>query len=157
VVKIDTDTVYVILSDEVAKISTTRSILTAPEILVSGNKGVGMAIAEAGGLRSLAVSFQSELGYVPERMKISLLNEKGAVKVLVSDNGLGGRGPPFRELFVPQPDESIVSVVHRAAANCMSRAGTTLGLEPLKLRALSGHLADWLDRGPRPLRSCARA
>jgi tetratricopeptide (TPR) repeat protein len=117
VVKIDTDTVYAILSDEVAKISTTRSILTAPEILVGGNKGVGMAIAEAAGLRSLAVSFQSELGYVPERIRISLLSEKGAVKVLVSGNELSGRMRrlPFQELFVPQPDESIVSVVHRAA------------------------------------------
>ena len=116
-VKIDTDTVYAILADQVAKISTTPSVLTAPEILIGGNKGVGKAIAEAAGLGSVALAFQAQLGYEPERIKVSLLSEKGTVKVLVSGSGLGGRirTPPFQELIVPQPDESVVSMVHRAA------------------------------------------
>jgi len=119
----DADTLDSMLNYEVMQICATPSVLKVPEVHPAGKQSVAMAIAEAMRLQSLAIALQSRLGYQPEELKLTLLAEGDVIKLMVSGAGLGGRihTPPFQELLVLQPRESLAALVHRAALVGMQR------------------------------------
>ncbi len=120
---VDADTLNTMLTYEVTKICSTPSLLAPPEIRAGANKGVGMAIAESIRLQSLALALQAQFGSRPERIRLTLLTEDGTIKALVSGSGPGGRirTPPFQEMLVMQPDESLATLVRRAALAGMTK------------------------------------
>jgi Tfp pilus assembly protein PilF len=120
---VDAETLSGMLTYEVTQICSTPSVLTVPEIRAGNNKGVGMAIAEAVRMQSVAIALQAQLGYQPEQIKLTLLGEDGVIKMLVSGSGLGGRirTPPFQEQLTLQQGESLAALVHRAALLGMTR------------------------------------
>ena len=119
---VDGPTLNGMLVYEVTQICGTPSVLAVPEVRANDNQGFGMAIAKAANMQSVAVALQTQLGYQPERIKITLLKQDSAIKLLVSGAGPGGRieTPPFQEELILQKDESVASLVHRAALRGMS-------------------------------------
>jgi tetratricopeptide (TPR) repeat protein len=119
---VDAPTLNGMLVYEVSQICATSSVLAVPEVRANDNQGVGMAIAKAANMQSVAIALQTQLGYQPERIKLTLLSEDGAIKMLVSGAGPGGRieTPPFQEQLILRKGESIGSLVHRAALRGMS-------------------------------------
>jgi tetratricopeptide (TPR) repeat protein len=122
-VVVDAPTLNGMLVYEVTQICATPSVLAVPEVRANDNQGVGMAIATAANMQSVAVALQSQLGYQPERIKITLMSEDGAIKMMVSGAGPGGRieTPPFQAQLVLRKGESIERLVHRAALLGMSQ------------------------------------
>lgn len=114
---IDAPTLAGMLDYEVTHICATPSLLAPPEIRAGDNKGIGMALAEAADLGSVALALQAQLGERPEHIKLTLIGEDGAIKMLVSGSGLGGRKitPPFQQELVMQQGESTAAFVHRGA------------------------------------------
>src|SRR5579864_6886887 len=90
-VVVDAPTLNGMLVYEVSRICSTPSVLAVPEVRGNDNQGVGMAVAKAANLQSIAIALQTQLGYQPERIKITLLSEAGAIKMLVNGAGPGGR------------------------------------------------------------------
>src|SRR5262249_28330260 len=84
----DSATVNGMLAFEVTKIVATPSVLKAPEIRPDNVKGVGMALAEAVNMGSVAIALQTQFGYEPERIKLTMMSEDGATKLLVSGAGM---------------------------------------------------------------------
>jgi Tfp pilus assembly protein PilF len=136
----DGATLDAMLVYEVTQICSTPSILAVPEVRAVDNQGIGMAIAKAANMQSVAVALQTQLGFQPERIKITLIGEEGATKLLVDGAGPGGRieTPPFQVQLLLQKGESIASLVHRAALVGMSF------LDPYvtSLYLVESHLAD---------------
>src|SRR6266700_5946703 len=120
---VDSETLNDMLTFEVTRICSTQSVLAAPEIRAGRNQGVGLAIAETVHLQSVALALQAQLGYHPEQIKLTLLNEDGAIRMLVNGSGLGGRirTPAFQEQLTLQPGETLAALVHRAALLGMTR------------------------------------
>jgi tetratricopeptide (TPR) repeat protein len=116
-ITVDAETLNGMLTYEVMQICSTPSVLAAPEIRAGANKGIGLAIAESVRMQSLALALQSQLGYQPEEIKLTLLGEGDHIEALVSGSGLGGRirTPPFQMHLVMQQGESLAALVHRAA------------------------------------------
>lgn len=114
---IDSDTLTGMLIYEVTQICSTRSILTPPEVRADATKGVGMALAQTVNMGNVALALQAQFGYQPERIKLTLIGEADAIKMLVSGSGMGGRihTPPFQEQLILRPGETIASFVHRGA------------------------------------------
>jgi Tfp pilus assembly protein PilF len=119
---IDSSTLDAMLVFEVTRICATPSVLAVPEVRAVDNQGIGMAVAKAANMQSVAVALQTQLGYQPERIKITLIGEDGAAKLLVNGAGPGGRidTPPFQVQLLLQKGETIASLVHRAALVGMS-------------------------------------
>lgn len=120
---IDQDIVSAILAGEVSRISATPSIVSAPEIRVGATKGVAMAIAESLKLQSVVLALQSQLGLVPEQLKLALMTEGNVNKIVVSGSGQGGRvkTPPFEAVVSQRKGETILDLVHRASIVGLSR------------------------------------
>ena len=64
-------------------------------------------------LGSVAIAFQSQLGFQPERIRLTMLSEDGSIKLLVSGSGMGGRihTPPFQEQIALQQGEDLPDTV----------------------------------------------
>lgn len=122
-VTVDADTLGAVLNSTVAAISSMPSMNAAPEIRIGAPKGIGMAVAEAVNMKGLALALQYEFGNVPEQIKLSVIGEDSTTKILVSGSGLGGRirTPPFEEMLILKPGETLVQMVHRAAIAGLSR------------------------------------
>jgi len=120
---VDADALSGMLTYEVTQICSTPSLLAAPEVRTPGSLGVGLSIAQAVNLQPLAIALQTQFGYQPEEIKLTLLGEDGAIKMLVSGAGLGGRTrtPPFEVLLSLQSGESVAALVHRAVLSGMTR------------------------------------
>lgn len=102
-----------VLNEEVLRISATPSILSKPAIRVGRLRGLAMSVAEALKMQSVAYAFQAQLGYNPDRIKVSLYGEGGTAKVLVT--GMGGeRMASFQEEVALQQGETIVGLLQRA-------------------------------------------
>jgi tetratricopeptide (TPR) repeat protein len=114
---IDADTLDGMLVYEVTEICSTPSILSPPEIRAGSSKGLGMALAETLRVQSVALALQTELGYQPEQIKLTLVGEDGAVRMM------GGRirTPPFQVQLTLEKDETLAAFVHRAALAGMAR------------------------------------
>jgi tetratricopeptide (TPR) repeat protein len=121
-VVVDAPTLSGMLVYEVTQICSTPSVLAVPEVRANDNQGVGMAIAKAANMQTVAIALQTQLGYQPERIRITLMSENGAIKMMVSGAGPGGRieTPPFQEQLLLRKGETIEALVHRAALRGMA-------------------------------------
>jgi tetratricopeptide (TPR) repeat protein len=120
---IDADALDGMLVYEVTAICSTPSILSPPEVRAGSTKGLGMALAETLRVQSVALALQTELGYQPEQIRLTLIGEDNAIRMLVNGSGMGGRirTPPFQLLLTLDKDETLAALVHRAALAGMSR------------------------------------
>jgi predicted Zn-dependent protease len=139
-VVVDAPTLNGMLSYEVTQICATPSVLAVPEIRGNDNQGVGMAVAKVAKLQTVAIALQTQFGYQPERIKLTLLSQDGAIKMLVSGASPGGRiaTPPFQEQLELRKGESIDKLVHRSALRAMSLIDPYL----TSLYLLQSHEAD---------------
>jgi len=109
-----------ILKSEVDRISSTPTLMAKPKVQLGRGGGLGMAIASAVNMQSIAYALQSQTGYQPDQIKIALFSEDGTVKVLVTGSG-GQRVRSFEQLVEQQKGETVVALLHRAALIGMSR------------------------------------
>lgn len=111
------------LAFEATQICSTPSVLAAPEVRPDASKSIGLALADAVKLGSVAIALQSQFGYEPERIKVTMLSEDGVTKMLINGAGMGGRiqTPPFQELIALKQGEDLTAFVHRAAVLGMAK------------------------------------
>ena len=109
-----------ILKSEVDRVSSTPTLMAKPKVQLGKQGGIGMAIATAANMQSIAYALQSKVGYQPEQIKIAVFSEDGTVKALVTGSG-GKRKRGFEQIVEQQKGETVVALLHRAALIGMSR------------------------------------
>jgi tetratricopeptide (TPR) repeat protein len=119
-VSIDQTMIDGILRGEVDRISATPTLVGKPRVELGKQGGIGMAIASAANLQSVAYALQKEAGYQPDQISIALFGEDGAVKVLVTGSG-GQRVGTFEQQVEQQKGETVIALLHRAALIGMAR------------------------------------
>jgi len=108
---IDQATLEQEFDDQLFVIAKVASVVEPPEIHASDDQGIGMALAKEAKLQEVAYALQSELGYTPDRLRLALYMEDGALRGVVS--GVSHRVSSFRQVMVPQKDESVLAFVRR--------------------------------------------
>ena len=119
-VTIDQAMIDGILRSEVDRISATPTLIGKPRVELDKQGGIGMAIASAVSLQSVAYALQKEAGYQPDQISIALFGEDGAIKVLVTGSG-GQRVSAFEQQVEQQKGETAIGLLHRAALIGMAR------------------------------------
>jgi tetratricopeptide (TPR) repeat protein len=117
---IDENMINGILKSEVDRISSTPTLMAKPRVKLASQGGIGMAIASAANMQSVAYALQSKVGIQPDQIRIALFSEDGAIKVLVTGSG-GQRVRSFEQQVEQQKGETVVALLHRAALVGMSR------------------------------------
>ena len=112
-INIDQTTIEQEFGDQLYAIGRIESVVEPPEIRVSGDQGIGMALAKEIRLETVAHALQGELGYRPDQLRLALFIEDGSIRGLVSGNSR--RVGSFRQVLVPQKDEALLNFVHRCA------------------------------------------
>ncbi len=112
-VSIDDVTLEDTFENQLQAIARTRSLVDPPEIRASRKRGLGMALAEAARVQGVAYALQTELGYDPDKLRLALFFQNGALRGLI--NGHGHVRGDFEQVLVPQDDESLPAFVHRSA------------------------------------------
>lgn len=108
-----------VLNGEVARISSTATIMTRPVIRVGQLQGVAMSIAQTFKMEQVAYALQAQLGHQPDQIKVSLFGEGGTAKVLIT--GTSHRHmAPFQQELVQQQGETILALLQRAAVTGMA-------------------------------------
>jgi len=139
-ISIDAATLDDMLTYEVTQVVSTSSVLTAPEIRPSSKQSIGMALAETVKLGEVALALQTQMGYEPERIKLTLLGEEGAIRMLITGSGMGGRihTPPFMEQITLNQGEEMQAFVRRAALRGMAKIDPYI----TSLYLLHSHIAE---------------
>jgi tetratricopeptide (TPR) repeat protein len=110
---IDQPTLEAEFEDQLNRIATTHSVVSPPEIRSSREQGIGMALAQAAKVESIAYAMKSQLGYRPDTLRLALYVENSQLRGLVSGNSpLVGS---FRHIMVPMEGEGVVAFVRRCA------------------------------------------
>jgi tetratricopeptide (TPR) repeat protein len=117
---LDINTMNLILKHEVDRMSATQSVVTKPRIRTDKGDGIGMAIATAANMQSIAYALQSQFGYHSDQIKLALFGEDGTAKVLVTGSG-STPVATFEQLVVQEKDETVVELVRRAALVGLAR------------------------------------
>ena len=117
---IDENMINGILKSEVDRISSTPTLMAKPRVRLASQGGIGMAIASAVNMQSVAYALQTKVGIQPDQIRIALFSEDGAIKVLVTGSG-GQRVRSFEQQVEQQKGETVVALLHRAALVGMSR------------------------------------
>jgi len=112
-ISIDEATLEVAFEDQLRGIANTRSLVDPPEIRASRKQGLGMALAEAAHVQGVAHALQYELGYTPDRLRLALFLQNGALHGLVNGSGHGRGG--FEQVLIPHDGESVPTFVRRCA------------------------------------------
>jgi tetratricopeptide (TPR) repeat protein len=110
---IDQGTIEQEFGEQLYAIGRIESVVEPPEIRVSSEQGIGMALAKETGMRDVAHAVQSELGYRPDALRLALFTEDGSIRALVSGNSR--RVGSFHQVLVPLKDEPLLAFVHRCA------------------------------------------
>lgn len=110
---IDQATLAQEFEDQVFKIAKVTSVVLPPEIYASNDQGIGMALAKEAKLENVAYALQAELGYNPDKLRYALFIEDGSLRGVVS--GTGHNVGSFRQVLVPQKDETVLAFVRRGA------------------------------------------
>ena len=108
-----------LVTEEVYRISATPTVMTQPVIRVGRLEGLAMSLAESMKLQAVAYAFQGQLGYKLDQIKISLFGEGGTAKALITGTGRQ-RMTTFKDQVTLQPDETITSLLERAAVVAMT-------------------------------------
>ena len=117
---VDENMVNTILKDEVARVSSTPSVMAKPRVQLGKPTGLGMAIATAAHMEDIAYALQAKVGYQPDQIRIALFNEGGTAKVLVTGSGRHWVGA-FEQEIEQQKGETVIALLHRAALVGMAR------------------------------------
>jgi tetratricopeptide (TPR) repeat protein len=141
-ITIDQNMINGILRSEVDLISATPTLVGKPRVELGRQGGIGMAIATAANLQSLAYALQQDVGYRPDQIGIALFSENGAVKVLVTGSG-GERVTGFEQLVEQQKGETVIDLLHRAALIGMARVDPYLtALSLIQRHETDRHFSD---------------
>jgi tetratricopeptide (TPR) repeat protein len=138
---IDQQTLEGAFTTQLDRIANTISVVNPPEIRSSRDEGIGMTLAEAASVKSLAFALQRQIGYSPDRLRFALFMEGGALRGVVS--GFGHARGAFSQEFVPEKDEKLMNFVQRSAIWGGSQlAPYTTALFLLQSHAGDGDLRD---------------
>ena len=94
-------------------IAATQSVVNPPEIRAGRDGGIGMSLAEAVGLRSVAFALQRQFGYDPDRLHFGLYMADTTLRGVVS--GRSHVYGAFAQEFVPEPHETLRNFAQRLA------------------------------------------
>src|SRR5579863_5579951 len=112
-VSIDKATLEVEFNDKLNEIARTSSVVRPIEIRPSSEQGLGMSLAEAAGVQSVASALQGTFGFNPDRLRFALYTENDQLRGLVS--GSSHLTKSFRTVMVPYKDEKLLAFVQRCA------------------------------------------
>jgi tetratricopeptide (TPR) repeat protein len=111
------------------QIAQTISLVRPFEIRAASQPGIGMALADAAGVRGVAYALQGEIGFHPDRLRFALYTEDGRMRALVS--GQSHASETFHTVMVPAKDETVLAFTQRCAlwgASQLAPYSTTLYL-----------------------------
>lgn len=117
---VDVGMMNIIIKDEMNRLSSTPSVVARPRVRTGG--GIGMAIATAANLQSIAHALQTQVGYQPDEIKLLLFSEDGVPKVLISGTGSSQRPTvTFEQIVAQEKDEPVAELIRRATLIGMAR------------------------------------
>lgn len=99
--------------EQLFAISRVQSVLEPPEIRTAQDQGLGMGLAEAANMQKVAYALQAAFGYAPDRLRLALYLEHGALRGEVS--GTTHNIGSFHQTLVPYKDEALLTFVRRCA------------------------------------------
>ena len=112
-ITIDRDTLEEEFDGELFAIADVASVVEPPEIHASRDQGLGVALAKELKLEDVAYALQSELGFKKDRLRLALYLENDSLRGLVS--GQSTKVGSFRQVLIPNKDETLLAFVHRCA------------------------------------------
>jgi len=114
-ITVDEKTLTTDFKDDIDAITKTVSLqsMARPEIQSTGAEGVGMALATAFHLQSVAYALQSQFDVRPDRIRFALLIENGELRGFVG--GQSARLGEFHRIMAPKSGEKTMQFVHRCA------------------------------------------
>jgi tetratricopeptide (TPR) repeat protein len=151
-VSIDDNMIGGIVRSEVDRISSTPTLMGKPRVELGNQGGIGMAIASAANLQSLAIALQRKAGVEPDQIRIALFSENGTTKVLVTGTGRQ-RLRGFEQTVEQHKGETVIELLHRAAVVGMSRIDPYL----TALNLMQRHAGDKDFTDPETLISFAKS
>jgi tetratricopeptide (TPR) repeat protein len=135
-IDIDQGTLEQEFDTQLFAVANTPSMVVPLEIRASSDQGLGMALAKEAKLQGIAYALQSELGYHPDRLRLAMYLEDGALRGLVS--GSSSRVGNFRQVMIPLKDEPLLHFVNRCALYAASQIAPYL----TSLYLLQQHASD---------------
>jgi tetratricopeptide (TPR) repeat protein len=126
---IDKATLASEFEDKLNDIVKTSSVVRPVEIRPSSDQGLGMALAEAAGVQSVATALQGSVGYNPDRLRFALFTDGDQMHGLVS--GSSHLTQSFQNVMTPNKGEPLLAFVQRCAlwgASQLAPYSTTLYL-----------------------------
>ena len=112
-ISIDKATLAAEFEDRLNDIAGAISVVSPPEMRSGSEQGLGMALAEAAGVQSVATALQGSIGYNPDRLRFALYTEGGELRGLVSGNSRLTKS--FRTVMIPNKGETLFAFVQRCA------------------------------------------
>lgn len=112
-IAIDRSTLEVEFSARLNEVASTASVVRPPEMRSSSEQGLGMALAEAANVQTVAFALQGALGYDPDRLRFSLYSDNGQLSALVS--GGSHHIAAFSNVMTPEKNEPLLAFVQRCA------------------------------------------
>ncbi len=112
-VSIDEATLEQVFENELHAVGDTKSLVDPPEIRAHRKQGVALALAEAARVEGVARALQTEMGYAPDRLRLALYLQNGALRGLIT--GYGRSHGSFEQMFAPAEDEALPTFVRRTA------------------------------------------
>jgi len=157
-VAVDKATLSAEFEDKLNEIARTRSVVQPIEIRASDEQGIGMALAEAAGVQSVATALQGSIGFNPDRLRFALYTEGDQLRALISGSSHATKS--FRTVMIPNKGEALLPFVQRCAlwgASQLAPYATTLYLlekhsadqDFTDVIALSEHVKSLLPPTPR--------
>ena len=140
-ITIDRDTLEEEFDGELFAIADVASVVEPPEIHASRDQGLGVALAKELKLEDVAYALQSELGFKKDRLRLALYLENDSLRGLVS--GQSTKVGSFRQVLIPNKDETLLAFVHRCAVWGASQISPyTTSLYLLQKHAADGDFND---------------
>jgi len=110
---INKESVEKIFVAQLDKIAATLSVINPPDIRGSHDEGFAMILAEAAGIKSVAVAVQRQVGYDPDELNFNLYSQGGKLNGVVS--GRSRITGDFSQSFTLTADEALDHFIQRAA------------------------------------------
>jgi tetratricopeptide (TPR) repeat protein len=128
-ISVDKATLAAQFEDKLNDIVRTSSVVRPVEIRPSSEQGLGMALAEAAGVQSVATALEGSIGYNPDRLRFALYTDGDQLRGLVS--GSSHLSTTFQNVMTPSKGEPLLTFVQRCAlwgASQLAPYSTTLYL-----------------------------
>jgi tetratricopeptide (TPR) repeat protein len=125
------------LDGVLAHISATQSLVHPPELVWSGEPGVGQALAEYLGMGKVADALKSELGVTPNRLSLSFYLEDGTLHALVRGKNRV-TGVELEKVLIRNNGETLIAFVRR----CALSAAALIAPYTTAIHLLGAHAVD---------------